>query len=71
MKSVILFNRREMTYAVIGINYSDEEANMELSKLHGLGGFHVDQQGKMYNSEAQLDARMKEITKGRVSKTNL
>lgn len=71
MKSVILFNRREMTYAVIGINYSDEEANMELSKLHGLGGFHVDQKGEWYNSEAQLDDRMKEITKGNVSKKNL
>lgn len=71
MKSVILFNQRDMTYAVVGINYSDEEASKEVDRLKAEGGFHVDQNGKTYSSEAELDARMNELTKGRVARASL
>ena len=71
MKSVILFNKRESTYAVVGMNYSDEEASKEVDRLKAEGGFHVDQQGKTYSSEKELEARMEEITKGQVTKAAL
>lgn len=71
MKSVILFNKRELTYAVVGMNYSDEEASKEVDRLKAEGGFHVDQQGKTYSSEKELEARMDEITKGQVTRTSL
>lgn len=71
MKSVILFNRREMTYAVVGMNYTDEEASREVEVLKDKGGFHVDQQGRTYASESELEARMNEITKGGVTKVIL
>lgn len=71
MKSVILFNRREMTYAVVGINYSDEEAFNEAVRLEDEGGFHVDQQGRYYTSEKELEARMYDITKGKVTRVSL
>jgi hypothetical protein len=71
MKSVILFNRRELTYAVVGMNYTDEDASLEVGKVKHLGGFHVDQCGKNYESESELDARMKEITGGNVIKVEL
>ena len=71
MKSVILFNERELTYAVVGINYTDEEAKSEVDNLKGLGGFHVDQKGKSYASERELESRMEEITKGRVTRVSL
>lgn len=68
MKSVILFNKREMTYSVIGINYTDDEAKKEVDNLKELGGFLVDQSGKIYDSVNELDARIFEITRGRVSR---
>jgi hypothetical protein len=71
MKSVILFNKREMTYAVVGMNYTDEEASIEVETLRAEGGFHVDQQGKAYVSESELEARIREITGGRVGKVSL
>lgn len=71
MKSVILFNQRELTYAVVGINYTDDEAKSEVEKLRKEGGFHVDQQGKTYASVKDLEARMSEITKGRVERVPL
>ena len=71
MYSVILFNNREMTYAVVGMNYSNEEAVSEVNNLKKEGGFHVNQEGKTYSSEKQLEARMKEITKGRVTRVSL
>lgn len=71
MKSVILFNQRELTYAVVGINYTDDEANHEVDRLRGEGGFHVDQKGKRYSSDRELEARMEEITKGKVTRVNL
>lgn len=71
MKSVILFNRRELTYAVVGMNYTDEDASLEVDKVKHLGGFHVDQMGRTYESESELDARMNEITGGKVTKAEL
>jgi hypothetical protein len=71
MKSVILFNRRELTYAVVGMNYTDEDASLEVDKVKHLGGFHVDQMGKAYESESELDSRINEITGGKVIKVEL
>lgn len=71
MKSVILFNKREMTYAVVGMNYADEDAFVEVETLRAEGGFHVDQQGKTYTCESELEARIREITKGRLSRVEL
>lgn len=71
MKSIILFNNKEMTYAIVGINYTDDEAKTELDNLKDVGGFHIDQNGKTYSSEMELEERMKEITGGRVSRVDL
>lgn len=71
MKSVILFNKREFTYAVVGMNYSDDEALNEAERLEAEGGFTVDQQGRTYSSESELEARINEITKGLLVKVPL
>ena len=71
MKSVILFNPEDMTYAVVGMNYTDEEASKEVENLKEEGAFHVDQCGKRYESESELEARMDEVTKGNVTRAPL
>lgn len=71
MKSVILFNQREMTYAVVGMNYTDDEAAAEVGKMKSLGAFHVDQKGRTFSSEKELETRMLEITGGRAQKVSL
>ncbi len=65
-KSVILFNKRDNSYILIGMNYLPEDALSELKALEGLNAFTLDQDGELFTSESQVESRMHEITQGRV-----
>lgn len=72
LKSVILFNGKDMTYAVVGMNYLPEQATAEISNLKkdNLPAFTIDQK-KHFNSEKEVDAIVNSITNGKLTKQSL
>lgn len=73
-RSVILLNQKEMTYAIVGMNYLPEEAKEEVKKLwegeNQLPAMHVDQHRK-FATEKELEDLIKNNTKGKFSRVDL
>lgn len=61
--SVIMFNSRDMEYAVIGTNYSEAEAKALAKQLPG--GFTVEQGNELWD-EDRLSFQIEKITGGKV-----